>query len=73
MNKESLTVNEDGNGGGNVLISETGYTFGDVNFAVRPLTYDEYENMTGRGLSTLFPQRPAPASSGKTKILVTFV
>ena len=72
MNKRSLTVNEDGSGGGDVLISESGYTFGDVNFVVRPLTYTEYESMTGRGLSMLFPQRPAPASSEKNKCILLF-
>ena len=55
-------MNEDGTGGGNFVIVEQGYSFGDVSFIVRPLTYARYESFTGRDLNQLFPRRPTAAS-----------
>ena len=69
MSADSITVNEDGTSGENVAIFETGYTFGDVNFTVTPLTYTQYQAITGRDLNELFPQLP-PGASGRTRGVV---
>ena len=56
------TVNEDRTGGGNFVIVEEGYSFGDVSFIVRPLTYARYESITGNDVNQLFARRPTAAS-----------
>jgi len=66
---DSITVNESGTSGENIVISEMGYTFGDVNVTVTPLTYTQYQTITGRDLNELFPQLPLGAS-GETKGVV---
>ena len=66
VSANSITVNEDGTEGKDIIISETGYTFGNVNFTVTPLTYTQYQTITGRDLNELFPQLP-PAASGKNR------
>ena len=61
----NVFVNEDGRRTENsdVVISETGYSFGDVRLNVRPLTYSEYRTtIAGRDLDEIFPRQPAEAS-----------
>ena len=61
----ALTViNEDRSRGGDFVISESGYRFGDVHFTLRPLTYTDYQSITGNDLDELFPRRPGAASGG---------
>ena len=67
MSANSITVNEAGTEGEDITISETGYTFGNVNFTVTPLTYTQYQTITGRDLDELFPQLP-PEASGVTML-----
>ena len=60
-----LIVGEDGTGG-TVLVTKTGFSFGDVNFTLRPLTYDEYISIVSIGsLDRLFPLRPQAEASGE--------
>ena len=61
VSADSITVNENGTRAEDIIISETGYTFGDVNFTVMPLTYTQYQSITGRNLDDSFPNRPAEA------------
>ena len=68
MSADSITVNEDGTSGESIIISETGYTFGDVNFTVTPLTYTQYQAITGRDLNEFFPQLPPGASGGTRRV-----
>lgn len=64
-----MSVNENGRIGENrnVLISKSGYSFGDVRVTVTPLTYSEYEAMTGRNVAELFGRFPK-AASGKLRV-----
>lgn len=60
-----LVVGEDGTGG-SVLVTKSGYSFGDVNFNLRPLTYGEYISIASSGsLDLLFPLRPQAEASGQ--------
>ena len=64
-----ITVNEDGSlrTGSDIEISESGYSFGDVQITVTPLTYTQYEAQTGRDITDTFARQPAEAS-GRLKI-----
>lgn len=59
-----LFVNEDGriHERNTLAISEAGYSFGDVQLTVTPLTYSEYETITGQNVAEIFPRQPAEAS-----------
>ena len=67
-----ITVNEDGSlrTGSDIEISESGYSFGDVQITVTPLTYTQYEAQTGRDIADTFARQPAEASSRFTKTLL---
>jgi len=55
VSADSITVNENGTRAEDIIISETGYTFGNVNFTMTPLTYTQYQSITGRNLDDSFP------------------
>lgn len=66
MNPSSIVVGEDGSGEF-VAVTKTGYSFEEVEFYLRTLTYSEYQSLTGRAdLDTVFPLRPQTEASGET-------
>ena len=72
VNTIRITVNEDGSlrTSSDLEISESGYSFGDVQITVTPLTYTQYEAQTGRDIADTFARQPAEASSRFTKTLL---
>ena len=65
MRPPYIFVGEDGTGG-NVVVSESGYSFGDVRFTLRPLTYSQFvAGGSSLQLDTLIPLRPRAAASGE--------
>jgi hypothetical protein len=64
VNTIRITVNEDGSfrTGSDLEISESGYSFGDVEVTVTPLTYTQYERQTGQDIAETFVRQPAEAS-----------
>lgn len=65
VNPSSIIVSEDGTGE-NVVVSKIGYSFGEVNFILSPLTYSEYESLTDGALDNLFPLRPPTPADSET-------
>ena len=63
VNTSYITVRE-GDSGGSVEISKTGYSFGEVKFTLRPLTYTEYLSFEDN-LDSLYPFRPLTEASCK--------
>ena len=58
-------MGEDGTGG-SVVVSESGYSFGDVRFTLRPLTYSQFvAGGSSLQLDMLIPLRPRAAASGE--------
>lgn len=64
VSRALININEDRSRRGDFVISESGYRFGDVHFTLRPLTYADYQTITGNDLDVLFPRRPGAASGG---------
>ena len=66
VNTIRITVNEDGSfrTGSDLEISESGYSFGDVEVTVTPLTYTQYERQTGQDIAETFVRQPTEASGG---------
>ena len=64
VNTILLTVNEDGSfhESGDLQISESGYSFGDVVVTLTPLSYSQYEQQTDQRVAATFPSRPDEAS-----------
>lgn len=62
-----MPVNENGSRAGSrdLVISNSGYSFGDVRITVTPQTYSEYEAMTGKDITEPFPRPPEAAASSK--------
>ena len=54
-------VQVEGEPGRAAVIQRMGFAFSEIFVTVRPLTYTEYENLTGKDLDALFPNRPDPA------------
>ena len=69
-NPTILTINEDGSvhPSGDLVISDTGYSFGDVVVIVTPLSYRQYEADTGLDVDTTFTRRPDAASGQISKL-----
>ena len=69
VNTILLTINENGSfhESGDLEISESGYSFGDIVITVVPLSYSQYEQETDRRVAETFPRRPTEAS-GTPKI-----
>jgi hypothetical protein len=71
VNPTSIIVGEDGSASGNIEVTKTGYSFGEVSFSLIPLTYSEYTSEVEdtsveeeQNLDTLFPLHPiTPASA----------
>lgn len=62
-----MSVHENGRIGENrnILISKSGFSFGDVRVTVTPLTYSEYEAKTGHNVAESFGRFPEDEASGK--------
>ena len=63
VNTSYITAREGGSGG-SVEVSKTGYSFGEVNFSLRPLTYSEYPSFKDN-LDSLLPFTPLTEASCK--------
>ena len=73
VNPTSIIVGEDGSASGNIEVTKTGYSFGEVSFSLIPLTYSEYTSEVEdtsveeeQNLDTLFPLHPITPASGMT-------
>jgi hypothetical protein len=63
VNTSYITAREGGSGG-SVEVSKTGYSFGEVNFSLRPLTYSEYPSFKDN-LDSLLPFTPLTEASSE--------
>ena len=75
VNPNSIIVSEDGTGA-NIAVSKIGYSFGEINFVLRALTYSEYESIitdNDEALDNLFPLRPSTAADSKTHTCTTLI
>ena len=73
VNTILLTINENGSfhESGDLQISESGYSFGDIVITVAPLSYSQYGQETGRTVAETFPRRPNEASGIYTAKIYT--
>ena len=62
-------VQVEGEPGRAAVIQRIGFAFSKIFFTIRPLTYAEYENLTGQDLDALFPNRPNPAPGRITQFI----
>ena len=63
VNSSYITTREGGSGD-SVEVTKTGYSFGEVKFTLRPLTYTEYLSFEDN-LDSLSPFRPPTEASCK--------
>ena len=60
-----VVVEEDGRSSANIVVTKEGYSFGEVQFTLVPLTYSQFESEIGKNLDLLFPFRPIPHALSK--------